>query len=254
MSAPLLKARGISVAYGTRRRPITALHPTDLDLHAGESVAVVGRSGAGKSTLAEIVLGLRTASTGHVSVAGERFCGAGRAPHRRCRHLVQGVPQDAGASLPPGVPVRVSIERAIDRLGVGRHDARAAAGAALDAATAADRILAAAKIAHLDPALLDRTPRQLSGGQAQRAAIARAVAVGPRLIVADEPTSALDARTAAGLADALLALPGRTGGALLLVTHDDALAARCDRILTVRDGVVTPAPGASRPGTAERAA
>ncbi|WP_102159398.1 ATP-binding cassette domain-containing protein [Zhihengliuella halotolerans] len=224
MSAVVLQACGIGASYGTRRRPVTALHPTDFTLRAGESVAVIGRSGAGKSTLAEIVLGLRTASTGHVLVHGERFCGAGRAPRTDRRRLVQGIPQDAGASLPPRTPVRASIERAQNRLGVGGDHAA--------------RILAAAETASLDPALLERTPHQLSGGQAQRAAIARAVAVGPDVIVADEPTSALDAATSAGLAEALLALPSRTGGALLLVTHDDALAARCDRILTVRDGIV----------------
>ncbi|GHD06294.1 ATP-binding cassette domain-containing protein [Zhihengliuella salsuginis] len=224
MSAPVLEACGIGAAYGTRRRPVTALHPADFALHAGESVAVIGRSGAGKSTLAEIVLGLRAASTGHVLVHGERFCGAGRTPHAARRHLVQGVPQDAGASLPPRVPVRASIERALARLGVPGDPSA--------------RIRAAADTASLDPALLERTPRRLSGGQAQRAAIARAVAVGPDVVVADEPTSALDAATSAGLADALLSLPARTGGALLLVTHDDALAARCDRVLTVRDGVV----------------
>lgn len=224
MSDPVLQACGIGVAYGTRRRPVTALHPTDLTLHAGESMAVIGRSGAGKSTLAEVLLGLRRPGSGHVTVRGERFCGFDRCPRARLRHRVQGIPQDAGASLPPEVSVRLSIERALRRLGVG-GDRRV-------------RLAEAARIAHIDPELLERTPRQLSGGQAQRAAIARAVAVAPDVVIADEPTSALDARTAAGLADALLAWPARTGGALLLITHDDALAERCDRILTLREGKV----------------
>ncbi|GAB3190700.1 ATP-binding cassette domain-containing protein [Nesterenkonia suensis] len=224
MSTAILEAHGIGAVYGTRRRPLTVLHPTDVALHAGESVAVIGRSGAGKSMLAEIILGLRLASTGHVTVHGEPFCGVGSAPRPHRRRLVQGIPQDAGASLPPRVAVRASIERALARLGVEGDPG--------------GRIAAAAEIARLEPELLDRTPRELSGGQAQRAAIARAVAVGPDVIVADEPTSALDPSTSAGLTDALLALPTRTGGALLVVTHDDALAAGCDRMLTVRDGVV----------------
>jgi ABC-type glutathione transport system ATPase component len=212
------------MAYGSRRRPVTALHPTDFTVRAGESVAVVGRSGAGKSTLAEILLGLRRPSAGDVLVHGEHFCGHDRGPRAHLRHLVQGVPQDAGASLPPRVPVRRSIERALLRLGVD-GDPRA-------------RLARAAETARIDPALLERAPHQLSGGQAQRAAIARAVAVGADVVVADEPTSALDAGTASGLADALLALPGRTGGTLLLITHDDALATRCDRVFTVREGKV----------------
>lgn len=224
MSTVLLTARGIGAVYGSRRRPVTVLRPTDFSLHAGESTAVIGRSGAGKSTLAEIVLGLRAASTGHVTVHGEWFCGAGRAPRADRRRLVQGIPQDAGASLPPRSSVRSSMERALARLRVEGDPAR--------------RIAAAARTASLEEELLDRTPRQLSGGQAQRAAIARAVAVSPEVIVADEPTSALDSQTSSALADALLALPSRTGGALLVVTHDDALAARCDHVLTVRDGVV----------------
>ncbi|MCO1337421.1 hypothetical protein BJH93_00685 [Kocuria polaris] len=224
MSRVVLEACGVGVTHGSRRRPFTALHPTDLAVHAGESVAIVGRSGAGKSTLAEVLLGLRRSSTGHVQVHGEHFCGCKSGPHAHQRHLVQGVPQDAGASLPPRSPVRASIERALARLGVDGDPSA--------------RIAAAADTARIDLDLLDRTPRQLSGGQAQRAAIARAVAVGPDVIVADEPTSALDARTSASLADALLALPERTGGALMLITHDDDLAARCDRVFTVRDGKV----------------
>lgn len=90
------------------------------------------------------------------------------------------------------------------------------------------RVVRAAEIAHLDPALLDRRPGELSGGQAQRAAIARAVALEPALIVADEPTSALDGHTSDAVAVAVLDLAATLGTALLIVTHDASLAARCD--------------------------
>ncbi|MFT4258238.1 ATP-binding cassette domain-containing protein, partial [Microbacterium sp.] len=91
----------------------------------------------------------------------------------------------------------------------------------------------AAELAHLDPALLDRRPSEVSGGQAQRAAIARALAVSPAVLVADEPTSALDPTTARSVSTALLSSAVDAGVALLLVTHDPEIAARCTRTMTI---------------------
>ena len=216
----ILEAKGVGFVH--RSTGTIALHSTDLRIEAGETVALVGRSGAGKSTLAEIALGLRRPGTGHVLLFGEVFNAPRRSPRNELRHRVQGVGQDAAASLPPRVPVSTSIARALSRLAPGCDHRR--------------RIASAAELARIPSELLDRSPRELSGGQGQRAAIARALALEPALVVADEPTSALDADTAHGVADALLDIASAGDRALLLVTHEAALASRCDRVLTVSEG------------------
>ena len=216
-----LEVRGVSFVHGSGRARTTALAPTDLTVRAGQSLAVIGRSGAGKSTLAEIVLGLRRPAGGSVRVHGEPWSDATRGPGRTRRRLVQGVPQDASGSFVPAGSVGDQIAGGLRRLGVARGSA------------AALRVRRAAEIAQLDPVLLDRRPAELSGGQAQRAAIARAVAASPAVIVADEPTSALDTATAEAVASAVLALAPSLGTALLIVTHDPMLAARCDAVLEI---------------------
>lgn len=209
MSALVVEA--VTAAYG-RGRPV--LSPTSFDIAPGHSLAVVGRSGAGKSTLAEIVLGLRAAASGSVTVAGRPWPAA-----RAHRHLVQGVPQDAAAAFVPRWTLRRSIADAVRRLTDG-HDVDR-------------RIDRAAELADLDRSLLDQRPSEVSGGQAQRAAITRALAVDPAVLVADEPTSALDPSRTAAVSQALVDLARSTETALLLVTHDPAVAARCDRTLTL---------------------
>ncbi|QXT61975.1 ATP-binding cassette domain-containing protein [Tessaracoccus palaemonis] len=214
-----LELRGVTAAYGRGARARHVLDRVDLGVEPGESVAVVGRSGSGKSTLADVVLGLRRPTGGIVHVDGRPWISASAAARRADRHLVQGIPQDPAAAFVPGWTLRRSIGLAAARL-LGDHDAT-------------ERIERAARLARLDAALLDRTPREVSGGQAQRAAIARAVAMGPAVLVADEPTSALDGPTAAAVADALFQVAEVTGTALLLVTHDPALAARCAHTVTI---------------------
>ncbi|OFI37647.1 ABC transporter ATP-binding protein [Arthrobacter sp. SW1] len=218
-SHAVLELTGVTAVHGEGKRARTVLSPTSLAVMPGESVAVVGRSGAGKSTLADIALGLRHPASGTVLVQGTEWCTASRRPRPDRRHLVQGVPQDPAAAFVPRRTLRRSIEQAVRRL--------------TGEANPAERIRRAAELASLDPALLDRRPGELSGGQAQRAALARALAVKPVLLVADEPSSALDAATAAAVSASLLSLVQDTGIALLLVTHDPAFAARCTRTVTL---------------------
>lgn len=218
-SHAVLELTGVTAAHGEGKRARTVLSPTSLAVMPGESVAVVGRSGAGKSTLADIALGLRSPASGTVLVQGTEWCSPSLQPERDRRHLVQGVPQDPAAAFVPRWTLRRSIEQAVRRL--------------TGEANPAERIRRAAELASLDPALLDRRPGEVSGGQAQRAALARALAVEPVLLVADEPSSALDAATAAAVSASLLSLVQDTGIALLLVTHDPAFAARCTRTVTL---------------------
>lgn len=210
---------GVTASYGTGSRARQILTPLSLSVQPGESVAVVGASGVGKSTLASIVLGLRAPDSGAVRVEGSPWIDSDTPVLRSRRALVQGVAQDPGASFVPHWSIRRSVTEAIRRLRPGSDPG--------------DLIQSAAELAHLDGALIDRRPHELSGGQAQRAAIMRALAVSPAVLVADEPTSALDPATATSVTTALLASAAESRTALLLVTHDPDIAARCDRTATL---------------------
>lgn len=214
-----LQLTEVTAAYGRGSRARQVLAPTSLTVDRGESLAVVGRSGAGKSTLGDIVLGLRRPAAGRVEVRGSLWCSPATSPGRAQRHLVQGVPQDPAASFVPRWTIRRSIAQAVRRL-TGDDSPEA-------------RIRHAAELARFDPELLDRRPGELSGGQAQRAAITRALAPQPAVLVADEPTSALDQTTALAVSEALLQIVDESDIALLLVTHDPAFAARCARTITI---------------------
>jgi ABC-type dipeptide/oligopeptide/nickel transport system ATPase subunit len=219
----VLRVDGISAEHGRGSQRTPVLDRVDLRIGAGESVAVVGPSGAGKSTLAEVVLGLHRPAAGTVRVHGNTWCAPGTPPHRARRRLVQGVPQDPGAALVPGWSVRRSIDLALRRLGTET-----------DSSTTVQRAVhQAADLAGLERELLQRRPSELSGGQAQRAALTRALAVGPSVLVADEPTSALDPDTATQVASSLLTAVQERGIALLLVTHDPDLARRCTSTTTI---------------------
>lgn len=219
LTAPTLAIERVTAVHGRGAQVRAVLAPTSLDIRPGESVAVVGRSGAGKSTLADIVLGLRPPAGGRVLVAGNEWCTPTGRPSRSERRLVQGVPQDPLAAFVPRWTLGRSIGQAVRRL-TGDDDIKS-------------RVHRAADLARLDLELLGRRPSEVSGGQAQRAAIVRAVAPGPAVLVADEPTSALDADTASAVSAALLSITQELGIALLLVTHDPAVAERCTRTLTI---------------------
>ena len=219
MSTPVIEIRDVTAQYGRGAKARRVLAPTNLEISRGESVAVVGRSCAGKSTLADVVLGLRVPASGRITVCGEEWCAAAGHPHKRPRHLVQGVPQDPASAFVPRWTLRRSIERAVRKL-TGERDVEA-------------RIRRAAELAHLELELLDRKLTEISGGQAQRAAITRALAAGPAVLVADEPTSALDSTTAGEVSQALLTIVKESDIALMLVTHDTTFAERCDRTFRI---------------------
>lgn len=220
----MLDIRGVSKSYPTPQGPVPVLSDVSLTLAAGESLALTGESGSGKSTLLHLAAGLDEVDSGRITVGGQDITGlgdAGRASLRRDRIGI--VFQQF--NLIPSLDVAANL--AFQARLAGRHDPAWMA-------TLAARLGLGA--------LLHRWPEALSGGQAQRVAVGRALAGRPGLILADEPTGNLDAATGDAVLDLLLELAVETGAALLVVTHSTRLAARLDRRLELRAGRLQPVP------------
>jgi len=224
--APLLRVRGVSVTYGVQRsiadilarRPgggIVALDDVDLDVDAGEIVAVVGESGSGKTTLARVITGLIKAESGVVEVEGE-----GPNDWRS----VGMVFQDPYETLDPKRTLGEFVAEGLEAQGLPM-----------------DRIDASLEAAELRPASAyrDRVPEELSGGQRQRAVIAGALALNPKLVIADEPVSMLDVSMRAQILALIERLRREQGIAWLFITHDLSLAwAISDRVVVLYLGAV----------------
>ena len=216
----LLHATDVSKSFETGEGPLQVLRGVSLSLTAGTSLALTGESGSGKSTLLYLIGGLDVPDAGHIRIAGTDIAGLddpGRAALRR--GTVGVVFQQF--NLIPSLDVAANL--AFHACLSGRHDA--------------------AWTAHLAErlglsALLSRFPEQLSGGQQQRVAIGRTLAAKPELVLADEPTGNLDEATGDAVMDLLLELVSETGAGLLMVTHSMRLAARLDRQVGLRAGVI----------------
>lgn len=224
---PVLSMHGMNKSYpvvsglfgGAGRR--TVLYPTNLQIHAGETLAIVGASGCGKTTLARCLTRLIEADSGEIKLNGT-VMGPGD-PH--LRQAVQMVFQDPFGSLNPRWSIRAILREPMQIAGHLTADQQR---------QAVDRAL---QQVGLDPAMADRYPHQFSGGQRQRIAIARALILNPKLIVADEPVSALDVSVQARILDLLAGLQAELGLSVLLISHDIAVVERlADRIAVMEDG------------------
>ncbi len=211
--APLLEAEDVRMTYRSRRREVTALRDLSLRVGTGEFVAVVGRSGCGKSTLLRLLSGLLPASAGEIRVAGQPIDG----PPRQARCVFQ----DYAQSLLPWKTVAGNV-----RFGL-RHAYAAPAG---DHDALVAHYLDLVGLGHA----ADRYPWELSGGMQQRAAIARALAAGPRLLLMDEAFSGVDALSRATLQDVILRAWAEAGVTVLFVTHDiDEAVYLADRVVVL---------------------
>lgn len=217
---PLVRARGVSKTFGAGESAVVAVHGVSGEVLPCARIALTGPSGSGKSTLVHLLAGLEQATTGSVDWPGLTTV------HGRPAHEIGLVFQ--GPSLLPALNV---VENTA--LPLLLHD--------VGEAVAHERALDALRVLDL-AALADKLPEEISGGQAQRVAIARVLAAEPRLIMADEPTGQLDHVTGSLVIDVLLEAADRLDAALVVATHDPAVVRRLVTHWAVHDGAVTAAP------------
>ena len=221
-SNPLVQLRGVTRSYAMSADIVTALDNVNLDIGRGEFLAVVGVSGSGKSTLLHLIGGLDTPTAGSIAVAGRELhtlSAYERAIHRR--HTVGFMFQSF--HLVPSMSAEANIALALTLQGNYGSERRRRAAEALE------RVGLAPRAAH--------RPGELSGGEQQRVAVARAVVNRPLLLLADEPTGNLDRRTAADVIGLIGSIQREEQTTVVLVTHDEETASRvADRVVRLRDG------------------
>jgi putative ABC transport system ATP-binding protein len=231
--SPLVALDDVRLSLASTAGPIEILRGISLTIMPGETVALLGPSGSGKTSLLMVLAGLERPSAGRVELAGHNLGTLNEDGLARLRRRHVGIVFQSFHLIPTMTAtenVAIPLELAGDR----------------GAFAAAEAALARVGLAHR----LRHYPGQLSGGEQQRVAIARAFAAGPQLLLADEPTGNLDGETGRAVIDCLFTEHARLGTALLLITHDAELAARCGRAINLADGRIA----ADRPAAPRRRA
>ncbi len=219
MSNPVLSLQDAQLSLDGNAGRVDILHGISLDVRAGETLALVGPSGSGKSSLLMLMGGLERVTGGAVHALGQDLTAMSEDDLARFRRDNMGVVFQSFHLI----PTMTALENVATPLELAGHkDAFARAEAELEAVGLAHRA--------------GHYPAQMSGGEQQRVALARAAAPRPKLLLADEPTGNLDGTNGEAIMDLLFGLRDRHGATLVLVTHAPALAARCDRVIGLRDG------------------
>jgi len=215
----MIEAIGLGKEVPSGDGRLVILHEISFKVMAGEAVAIVGASGSGKSTLLGLLAGLDVPTRGRVRLAGQDLFGLNEDARASLRGAMLGFVFQSSQLL----PALSALENVMLPLELaGRSGARA------DAEQMLSRVGLAQRLGHY--------PKHLSGGEQQRVAIARAFAARPGLLLADEPTGNLDAATGAAIIDLMFAINAEQGTTLVLVTHDEAIARRCSRVLKLKSG------------------
>ena len=219
MSNSIIALNDVSLTLSSRAGPVEILKGVDLDVTAGESVAIVGPSGSGKTSLLMVVAGLERATSGRVRAAGREFTGL----DEDSLALIRGANIGIVFQSFHLVPTMTALENvALPLEFAGKPGAFDTAHALLDEVGLGHRT--------------DHFPAQLSGGEQQRVALARALSPRPQLLLADEPTGNLDGKTGDLIVNLMFDLQRRRQATLILVTHDPRLAERCSRVVHMADG------------------
>ena len=238
----LFQVENLHVTYWRPgEKAVEAVRGVSFDLHAGETLGIVGESGSGKSTIAKTLLLLQPSSGGVARFRGKDIAAFTAAERRQYRRDVQMVFQDAVGSLNPRMTIRQALGEAL-----GQNASSGVRGRQEEDETTlggvrgrqSPRLLSLIDIVGLSKAVLDQYPRELSGGQCQRASFARALAVNPKVLVADEPVSALDVSVQARILNLMRDLRRELGLAILLIAHDLSVVRNvCDRVCVMHRGL-----------------
>lgn len=215
----VIEVRDVTLRFGSGSAAVDVLRGVSLTVEAGERVAILGPSGSGKSSLMSVLAGLERATSGKVMVAGADFSALDEDGLARARRGRIGIVLQAFHLIPTMTAIE-NVGVPLELAGITDPEGKARAE------------LLSVGLGHR----LDHYPTQLSGGEQQRVGLARAIAAKPALIFADEPTGNLDETTGNSVIELLFDRLTETGATLILITHDAALAARCDRVIEMRDG------------------